>query len=572
MTSTDILDRIKSSDLVKRLVTDFFDEVILIDCATERVLNVTETMLGRPVRGRPVRGRDYDGLRYDEQVRLTMQAQQLESEDASPWEALCLATVRAQLERHERYCVKLCFPVAGTDETTYDETTYKELTYIYLDERQDVLVLLCQDVTDIVAGENDPLTGLYTTSEFYKRVRQWIRDNPGRRYRMQRYNIDRFRDINGIFGYEVGNRLLKNFGTYMRRFNSKDSFAAHLNADHFVRFCADDSCTVQQCYNNFADSFSNYALQMPIQLHMGVYDLCEPDCDSFTMSYKALLALQSIKGNLTRQIAYYEKGMMTVEAESQELLSEVQDAIREGQFEVWFQPQMSFADHRMIGAEALVRWRHPKRGMVSPATFIPMLEKSDCIGVVDRFVFDRVCSCIQSWSESKVPIVPISVNLSRNDVFKGNICDKLLEIMGQHRVSPHSVHLEITESAYIENTAFLSETLAQLHQAGFRVEMDDFGSGYSSLNILKDIPVDQLKLDMDFLKGSYDSPKGRAIVSAVINMAKALGLTVIAEGVETREQAEMLAEFGCDQMQGYYFSKPIGEAEFAQLLQAERAS
>lgn len=562
MTSTDILDRIQSSDLVKRLVTDFFDEVILIDCATERVLNATETMLGRPVRGR-----DYDGLRYDEQVRLTMQAQQLESEYASSWEALCLATVRAQLEKHKRYCVKLCFPVAGTD-----ETTYKELTYIYLDERQDLLVLLCQDVTDIVTGENDPLTGLYTTSEFHKRVRQWIRDNPGRRYRMQRYNIDRFRDINGIFGYEVGNRLLKDFGTYMRQFNSKDSFSAHLNADHFVRFCADDSCTVQQCYNNIADSFTNYALQMPIQLHMGVYDLCEPDCDSFTMSYKALLALQSIKGNLTRQIAYYEKGMMAAEAESQELLSEVQDAIREGQFEVWFQPQMSFADRRMIGAEALVRWRHPKRGMVSPATFIPMLEKSDCIGVVDRFVFDRVCSCIQSWSESKVPMVPISVNLSRNDVFKGNICDKLLEIMGQHRVSPHSVHLEITESAYIENTAFLSETLAQLHQAGFRVEMDDFGSGYSSLNILKDIPVDQLKLDMDFLKGSYDSPKGRAIVSAVINMAKALGLTVIAEGVETREQAEMLAEFGCDQMQGYYFSKPIGEAEFAQLLQAERAS
>lgn len=562
MTSTDILDRIKSSDLVKRLVTEIFDEVILIDCATERVLNATETMLGRPARGR-----DYDGLRYDELVRLTMQAQQLESEYASPWEALCLATVRAQLERHERYCVKLCFPVAGTD-----ETTYKELTYIYLDERQDVLVLLCQDVTDIVTGENDPLTGLYTISEFHKRVRQWIRDNPGRRYRMQRYNIDRFRDINGIFGYKVGNRLLKDFGAYMRRFNSKDSFAAYLNADHFVRFCADDSCTVQQCYNNFADSLANYALQMPIKLHMGVYDLCEPDCDSFTMSYKALLALQSIKGNLTRQIAYYEKGMMAVEAESQELLSEVQDAIREGQFEVWFQPQLSFADHRMIGAEALVRWRHPKRGMVSPATFIPMLEKSDCIGVVDRYVFDRVCSCIQSWSESKAPMVPISVNLSRNDVFKGNICDKLLEIMGQHRVSPQSVHLEITESAYIENTAFLSETLAQLHQAGFLVEMDDFGSGYSSLNILKDIPVDQLKLDMDFLKGSYDSPKGRAIVSAVINMAKALGLTVIAEGVETREQAEMLAEFGCDQMQGYYFSKPIGEAEFAQLLQAERAS
>lgn len=562
MTPTDILNRINSSDLVKRLITEFFDEMILVDCATERVLNATETMLGRPVRGR-----DFDGLRYDEQVRLTMQAQQLESEYASPWEALCLATVRDQLERHERYCVKLCFPVSGSD-----EIVYKELTYIYLDERRDILVMLCQDVTNIVTGAIDPLTGLYTISEFHKRVRQWIQDNPGRRYRMQRYNIDRFRDINGIFGYRVGNRLLKDFGGYMRRFDSKDSFAAHLNADHFVRFCAEDSCTVQQCYGNFADSFSNYALQMPIKLHMGVYDLCEPDCDSFTMSYKALLALQSIKGNLTRQVAYYEKGMMAEEAESQELLSEVQDAIRDGQFEVWFQPQLSFADHRMIGAEALVRWRHPKRGMVSPATFIPMLEKSDCIGMVDRYVFEKVCSCIRTWSESKAAVVPISVNLSRNDVYKGNICDKLLEIMEQHRVNPQSVRLEITESAYIENTAFLSETLAQLHQAGFRVEMDDFGSGYSSLNILKDIPVDQLKLDMDFLKGSYDSPKGRAIVSAVIHMAKTLGLTVIAEGVETREQAEMLAEFGCDQMQGYYFSKPIGEAEFAQLLQAKPAS
>ena len=134
------------------------------------------------------------------------------------------------------------------------------------------------------------------------------------------------------------------------------------------------------------------------------------------------------------------------------------------------------------------------------------------------------------------------------------------------------MHLEITESAYIENAACLSEALAQLQQAGFRVEMDDFGSGYSSLNVLKDIPVDQLKLDMDFLKGSYDSPKGRAVISSVINMAKALGVSVIAEGVETREQAEMLAEFGCDRMQGYYFSRPVNEEEFARLLQARAAS
>lgn len=562
MAPSGILDRVKSSDLVQKLITVFFDEVILIDCASQRVQNVTETMLGHPVRGR-----DYDGLRYDDQVRLTMQAQQPGSEYSVPWEALCLETVIKQLEEHERYCLKLCFPSLHAD-----ETAYKELTYVYLDERHNVIAMLCQDVTDIVTGAIDPLTGLYTISEFHKRVRQWIRDNPGRKYRMQRYNIDRFRDINGIFGYETGNQLLKDFGTYMQRFNSGDSFAAHLNADHFVRFCADDSCTVQQCYNNFADSFTGYALQMPIKLHMGVYDLCEPDCDSFTMSYKALLALQSIKGNMTRQIVYYEKGMMAVEAENQELLSEVQEAIRDGQFEVWFQPQLEYAHHRMIGAEALVRWRHPKKGLVSPATFIPMLEKSDCIGIVDRFVFDKVCSCIRKWDTCGEQMVPISVNLSRNDVYKGDICRKLLEILQQHQVSPQSVHLEITESAYIENAACLSEALAQLQQAGFRVEMDDFGSGYSSLNVLKDIPVDQLKLDMDFLKGSYDSPKGRAVISSVINMAKALGVSVIAEGVETREQAEMLAEFGCDRMQGYYFSRPVNEEEFARLLQARAAS
>lgn len=546
--------------LIKQLVADYFDEVILIEAATGRVLNVSDQ-----ISTQKQNYRRYDGGSFDEQMSLIVQDDLPAAERAALQKALCLSTVTAELATKNQYSLELVLNRGS------DRPVLKNLVFKYLNNSREIIVLVCQDVSNIELNGTDPLTGLYNSAGFHHRVESWIKNNPGKRFRIQRYNIDRFRDINGIYGYAVGNKLLRDFASYMKRYNSASSFAAHLNADHFVRFCAEDHLTVNECYNNFNDCFKNYALNLPIKLHMGVYDLCEENCDSFTMSYKALLALQSIKGSLTKQIAYYEQGMMAVEQEQQELLADLQAAIDGEQFEVWFQPQTDYAGRHLIGAEALVRWNHPKKGLLSPAVFVPLLEKADCIGQVDRFVFEKVCACICKWREEMkgAESIPISVNLSRNDIYRTNLCSLLTEILRKHRIDPKSIHLEITESVYMENPTQFKNTLNRLRQLGFQVEMDDFGSGYSSLNSLKDMNIDKLKLDMKFLSNTQNSKKGEIIISSVINMAHALQLSVIAEGVETKEQAEMLLGFGCRQMQGYYFSKPVPQQDYEKLLQQE---
>lgn len=554
----DVFSKVSDAALISELIKDCFDEIVLIDSNTSRVMNVSDRL-------KEHNAKKYAGMSYDTQVIKTLTDKFSEPERSALVNALVLPHVKEELETKEQYNVN--FSTTLQSEST---SLCKELTFIYFDSSKSVIMMVCRDISEIVLSERDTLTGLYNSNGFHKRVNRWISENPGRKFRFQRYDIDRFSDINGIYGYDIGNKLLKDFANYMKRYNTADSFSAHLNADHFVRFCADDAVSVEECYNNFSDCFTGYDLHMPIKMHMGVYDLCETDCDTYTMSYKALLALQSVKGSFTKNIAYYEKGMMNIEKEQQELLFDIQTALDEEQFEIWFQPQFDYAKGKIIGAEALIRWNHPTKGMISPAVFIPLLEKSDCIGRVDRFVVEKVCAYINKWRGAfGGNSIPVSVNLSRMDIYRTYLCERLIGILGEYNVPTEAVHLEITESAYMDNAGMFLNTLSELRKAGFKVEMDDFGSGYSSLNSLKDIDIDKLKLDMKFLSDSDNSSRGKIIISAVISMAEKLGLPVIAEGVETKEQAEMLSDFGCDQMQGYYFSRPIPAEEYEKLLRAQ---
>lgn len=554
----DVFSRISDAALIAELVKDCFDEIVLIDSNTSRVMNVSDRLKEHNVK-------KYAEMSYDTQVIKILTDKFSEPERSALVNALVLPHVKEELETKEQYNVN--FSTTLQSEST---SLCKELTFRYFDSSKSVIVMVCRDISEIIMSERDTLTGLYNSNGFHKRVDRWISENPGRKFRFQRYDIDRFSDINGIYGYDIGNKLLTDFANYMKRYNTADSFSAHLNADHFVRFCADDAVSVEECYNNFNDCFTGYNLHMPIKIHMGVYDLCETDCDTYTMSYKALLALQSVKGSFTKNIAYYEKGMMNIEKEQQELLFDIQTALDEEQFEIWFQPQLDFAKGKIIGAEALIRWNHPTKGMISPAVFIPLLEKSDCIGRVDRFVVEKVCAYINKWrGDFGGNSIPISVNLSRMDIYRTNLCERLVGILEEYNVPTEAVHLEITESAYMDNAGMFLNTLSGLRKAGFKVEMDDFGSGYSSLNSLKDIDIDKLKLDMKFLSDTDNSRRGKIIISAVISMAEKLGLPVIAEGVETKEQAEMLSDFGCNQMQGYYFSRPVPAEEYEKLLRAQ---
>lgn len=472
--------------------------------------------------------------------------------------ALSLDRIVAALEHQPFY--DLTFRTAPTAERPM---RYIKLRYRYLTDLRESICLTSVDISALVATTIDPLTGLYNSHGFAQRVDGWLRDNPGRPYRLIFFDFDDFRYINATFGYQAGMDLLQDNGLYLHEHDRPNSFSGHLNSDQFVRFCAvDDGLTPEEGYALFLKYYRRYKLGYPIQIHIGVYDLCEPDCDAYTMIYKALLAQQTILGDQTRRIAYYTADMGERSQRQHALLSDARTALEEDQdqFQVWFQPQFNYTSSTLIGAEALVRWRHPTRGLISPGEFIPLLERSNLISRLDRIVWEKACRWLKRWSDMDLHF-PVSVNVSRSDLQFPDLCSGLTSLTSRYQLSPSQFHLEITESICAENPELMSLQIARLRQAGFTVELDDFGAGQSCLNILKDIPVDVLKLDMKFLSGYKDDDRTRTILSSVIWMARALNTEVIAEGVETEQQAQGLRRLGCRRMQGYWFARPMQPEE-----------
>lgn len=545
-------------NLLQRLIEEHFDGVFLVECATGEIRELGEKFSIELRAGRST----MDGVPYDQQLRTAMEYHAAADDRDTIVRLLCLDAIKRALEQKESYAVTV-----DTWCDAENSAFCKRFVFYYIDAAHSMIAVICEDITDSLQNETDPLTGAMNAVGFHRRVQEWIDKHPGKKFRIQRYNVDRFRDINGLYGREVGDRLLRDLARHMRRFDQgEDCFSAHLSADHFARFCAEGTMTMQECYDNFNSCFADYDLSIAITLHIGVYDLCEPDCDASTMSYKALLALQSIKGSQAQRIAYYEKGMMDEEREKGELLHDLERAIGNGEFEVWFQPQVDYADRELVGAEALVRWRHHTRGLLMPGTFVPLLEQSGNIHRLDWYMLEQCCRYIRRWQDDMPDRrIVVSVNLSREDLDRPNLCDKIDGMLAQYGIRRDALHLEVTESAYVEDTQRVMKAVEELRERGFIVEMDDFGSGCSSLNALKDIDIDKLKLDMRFLSGG-SSKKGRIIVQFVIGMARALHLPIIAEGVETREQAEMLQEFGCQEMQGNYFSRPVPAEVYEQML------
>lgn len=541
--------------LMDRLFAERFKGVILIDGKTSRISLVSEKLAGLllPL----VNAVDP----FDEQVSRVIDRYVSKVDAPALRYNMAFSTVTEKLGKQPIYEVD--FNILRKN----NSYVFHRISFEYESDKKDKIIMLCEDVSNLVTGEIDPLTGGYNTVGFHRRIMEWIAANPGKKFRLHRYNLDRFRDINGVYGHEMGDKLLRDIGDYMKQYDSENSFCAHLNGDHFARFCSVDSLSVQECYDNFVKCFADYNLNIPITMHMGVYDLCERDNDPYTMSYKALLALQDIKGDMDVKIKYYESGMMRQEKERLELLKDVESAIENENFEVWFQPQVNYKTGKIFGAEALIRWRHPQKGLLPPGMFIPLLEKSNYIGKVDFYIAKKVCAYAKKWiNDLPERKIQVSVNLSRQDILNTAFMDELEKVVIENKIPFSSLRLEVTESAYIKNATKLIDEVTKLRSKGFAVEIDDFGAGYSSLNTLKDMDADTLKLDMAFLSDNSNTKKKQIIISSVIDMAHNLGLPVIAEGVETKEQADMLAGFGCNFMQGYYFSKPVPAEEYEQML------
>lgn len=413
----------------------------------------------------------------------------------------------------------------------------------------------------------DKLTGLYSKNFFYRKANELISENPNKKYSIICTNIENFKLYNDIFGLKKGDELLRNIADNIRKHAHKNTICGRYEADRFllIREREQEKHDRELFFNTQIPLIDNNVI-----LKWGIYEINDKSISIEQSCDRALLAVDSIKGQYNIHFALYDDVMREKMIREKAITDVMEKAIEENQFIVYLQPKYDLNNDTMAGAEALVRWIHPTWGFMSPAEFIPLFEKNGFITSLDLYVWERALQYLQEFKLKGYPMLPISVNVSRADIYQTDIVKKLLDLTKKYDIEPKYLHLEITETAYAEDPGKIIETVEILKAHGFILEMDDFGSGYSSLNMLNDMKLDILKLDTMFIQSEMSKPISRSILRFIINLAHWMGLTVVAEGVETADQVQRLRNISCDYVQGYFFSRPIPKADFEELLKAHK--
>ena len=409
----------------------------------------------------------------------------------------------------------------------------------------------------------DELTGLSTMTAFMEYAGKEIQSGKAT---FLYFNMENFRLVNQRYGFQAGNQLLIHIAEVLG-----DVFGAvpmaRLNDDRFVVMtrAAHVALEVERARTAIYEAEPRLSLVVKV----GVY---EPEAgveDIALILDRAKLACDSIKGMYDRDIAWFDPSMEEALNLRTYLVTHFYEALEKGWIEVFYQPEVRALTREICGFEALARWRDPERGLISPGVFVPVLEDAHLIDRLDLYVLQRVCEDLHHIRREGLDVTHISVNLSRIDFQLNDMLQEVKSICCAYGVPRGFLHIEITESALNESDAFLQQEIARLRSAGFELWMDDFGSGYSSLNNLKDFQFDMIKIDMAFLRDFETKPQSRVIISAVVDMAKKLGLHTLAEGVETEEQYAFLKSIGCEVLQGYLFSPPVPFEEIRPVLEAE---
>ena len=431
-------------------------------------------------------------------------------------------------------------------------------------------VLLKETLEEMRRAENtieilkrDPVTNLLTEKIFYERAQVMLEENLGQAFDIIAVDIERFKIINDAFGTAAGNQLLSDLSVCLLdiRVDEKSLFA-RIRADLFAVLVPREEGVYGRLEHSLNCFLKNYPLPMRLTVKIGVYQIEERDIPVERMCDRAFIAAGSIKGMYAEKIVFYNNAMREKMLFEQKILDTMVEALEQGQFQIHLQPKVRVNTEEVVGAEALVRWEHPELGLLSPADFLPVFERNGFIYSLNLYVWHKVCSAMQRWRQMGGADIPVAVNVSRMDIYHGDLPSLFTELVKDYGLEPKNLHLEITESAYISDSRQLLLVVEQLRKTGFVVEMDDFGSGYSSLNMLSELPVDVLKLDLKFLRTGTDAGRRHRIMQAVIDLAHTLHLLVIAEGVETKEESLLLEEMGCQYAQGYYYGRPVPENEF----------
>lgn len=415
----------------------------------------------------------------------------------------------------------------------------------------------------------DRLTNLYSKAFFYERAKEILLQNPDKKYDIICSDIENFKLINDVFGMPAGDRLLCGLADLYKDRVGERGICGRFNADQFACLLERGCAYNDEMFIQASEQLNKLSGVKKVVMKWGIYEVHNRGTSVEQMCDRALLAARSLKGQYGKYFAYYDDHLRSRLLREQEITDGMETALAEEQFAVYMQPKYRIKDCKLIGAEALVRWNHPQWGFQSPAEFIPLFEKNGFITKLDQFVWERVCCLQEQWKNRGLSPVPVSVNVSRADIYNVELSKVLTELVQKYNIPPSCVHLEITESAYTQDPAQIIDTVGQLRDLGFVIEMDDFGSGYSSLNMFNQMPMDILKLDMKFIQNVTAKPDNKGLLQFVIDLARWMKLQVVAEGVETREQLDCLAEVGCDYVQGYYFAKPMPYSEFEKLLQEQ---
>ena len=419
----------------------------------------------------------------------------------------------------------------------------------------------------ISEAERDPLTHLYNSNFFLIYAKRMCEEHHDWQMDAVAMNIDRFHSVNALHGRDFGDKVLLAVSSEIQQFLSgKDGIASRSHADRLNIFCRSGQnwqAFLERCQARVDTDFPG----ANIHLRMGVkpwQEGLEPE----TQFDKARTACNRMRGVYKSRVKVYDDAMELREERDQLLLNDLPRALENREFQVYYQPKYNIRGEKPVltSAEALVRWHHPELGLISPEDFITLFEQSGQISMLDNFVWNESARQIAEWRDLYHQTLPVSVNLSRIDVFDPDLLPVLDRILKENGLTSRELKLEVTESAYTENADQLIRVISRLREEGFEIEMDDFGSGYSSLNMLSSLPVDVLKMDIAFIRNIERNEKDFRLVELIIDIAKYLKVPVIAEGVETENQLNLLRNAGCDIVQGYYFSRPLPPEEFGRKI------
>ena len=427
---------------------------------------------------------------------------------------------------------------------------------------------LSEDTHIIQVAERDHVTKLYNMEFFYEYAHEIDLHHPDWDMDAIVVNINHFRLVNEIHGRSYGDKVLEAVADRIRELlEDVEGIAGRAEADNFYLYLRHQD-DFENRLHSMGDRVRHELEKTSIWLRMGIFDY-ENDPEPLEKRFEnALSACNTLRNKYNKYVAYYNRKLHEDELLAEKLLSSMERALEAKQFTLCYQGKYSIqgGPPRLSSAEALVRWIHPEMGFLSPGIFIPLFEANGLIQKLDRYIFREVARQIREWKDELGWYVPVSVNVSRLDIFESDLCDFFKSLIAEYRLEPTDILLEITESAYTEDSEQLVATIDELRAAGFKIEMDDFGSGYSSLNMLALLPIDYLKLDIRFLQNIGDSRKKIMMIKLMLDIAKHLEVPVVAEGVETEDQYVMLRDLGCDVIQGYYFARPVKPAEFEVLL------